>query len=461
MVRTLRWSVEDFASFRQSVTLDILKPDVDTTASISLVVEGDGRPVYHLAVVDALSRPQSPDKSTAALLIPQGREHEYTFGHPKGRKFLVKDTGFARLIFVSTVRGQSYPSFDIVKEEVGRRVLDLQPAGYQMQKLPILSVASNIGERKVLFDDEKEGFLVEDVQMEEQIEKGKIYWERRLIFHSNLNLIQSEMRVVSKQEENDEKELLYGFLPCGYQKGIVAALSFLDEGDEIKATLIGLGGGVLATFLTRYVENVKLDIVELDSKVASAAKKFFGFEESESTKLHIGDGFEYVLSSASHENHKQDVLIVDVNSNDSSQALSCPPECFVSEEFLTASKDLLAEGGLFVLNLCTRSSEVRDSIQNRLESVFGKLIYEVKIPNDVNRIFIAVVSFNPKSFPLNDKELLAANLPVINKAGIDPELLSELELLLKTMNMLELLTKAEKEKLRKKAQKKKGKSRKR
>lgn len=52
-----------------------------------------------------------------------------------------------------------------------------------------------------------------------------------------------------------------------------------------------------------------------------------------------------------------------------SSGLTCPAADFVEESFLLAAKNSLSEEGLFVINLVTRSSTVKDAVYSSLKKV--------------------------------------------------------------------------------------------
>lgn len=52
-----------------------------------------------------------------------------------------------------------------------------------------------------------------------------------------------------------------------------------------------------------------------------------------------------------------------------SSGLSCPHANFVEDSFLLAVKKFLDEGGLFIINLVSRSSAVREMVVSRLKAV--------------------------------------------------------------------------------------------
>lgn len=136
--------------------------------------------------------------------------------------------------------------------------------------------------------------------------------------------------------------------------------------------------------------------------------------------MHLGDGIKFIddiavansgattqqLMSTGNENNAVKILIVDVDSSDvryllstfrwlpstliclfyyktisyrpilissswllHSSGLSCPHANFVEDSFLLAVKKFLDEGGLFIINLVSRSSAVREMVVSRLKAV--------------------------------------------------------------------------------------------
>ncbi|KAK9933105.1 hypothetical protein M0R45_020314 [Rubus argutus] len=65
---------------------------------------------------------------------------------------------------------------------------------------------------------------------------------------------------------------------------------------------------------------------------------------------------------------KVDIVIVDVDSADSCSGMTYPAADFVDESFLQALKDALSEKGLFIINLVSRSRDIKDSVYFKDES---------------------------------------------------------------------------------------------
>jgi hypothetical protein len=120
-------------------------------------------------------------------------------------------------------------------------------------------------------------------------------------------------------------------------------------------------------------------------------------------------------------------------------------------------KEIILPGGLCIVNVVTRSGKIREEIRESLENVFGKLVYEIRIAEDVNRVFVAVNLPHPINYEIDNFDALFENVPEISSDGLDPDLFAEIEEMLQTVSFPELLSKAEKERLRKKAQKMKKK----
>ncbi|KAL6970987.1 hypothetical protein U1Q18_030666 [Sarracenia purpurea var. burkii] len=84
-----------------------------------------------------------------------------------------------------------------------------------------------------------------------------------------------------------------------------------------------------------------------------------------------------------------DILIVDVDSSDSSSGLTCPASDFVEESFLCTVKNSLSEQGLFVINLVSRSSSIREMVVSSMNMVFGNL-FHLQLEEDVNEVLFAL-----------------------------------------------------------------------
>jgi hypothetical protein len=118
--------------------------------------------------------------------------------------------------------------------------------------------------------------------------------------------------------------ICYNHLPCEYQHGMLALLALWGAGSSSAASasasaaaasapapaaasdaavpghmlLVGLGGGSLASFLSRALPRLELDVVELEPHVLTYAGRYFGFETHGRIRCHVADGMVFVKQLA-------------------------------------------------------------------------------------------------------------------------------------------------------------------
>ncbi|GAB2295689.1 hypothetical protein Dimus_029843 [Dionaea muscipula] len=242
-------------------------------------------------------------------------------------------------------------------------------------------------------------------------------------------------------ELSSNLEVNHIFLASSYHTGIVAGIAFISSylqsmilsQQTVKAVVIGLGAGLLPMFLRKFIPLFVVEVVELDPEVLNLARDYFGFSEDKNLKVHLADGVEFVKkiaesaaaevsvtcieeepiidlgtsANASHVSSEADgkmrrdldLIIIDVDSSDSSSGLSCPAAGFVENSFLSTVSHALSQKGLFVINLVSRSPSVRSAVVSRMKMVFSQL-YSLQLEEDVNEVVFAL-----KSSPCNkDKE---------------------------------------------------------
>ncbi|XP_009630390.1 uncharacterized protein [Nicotiana tomentosiformis] len=240
------------------------------------------------------------------------------------------------------------------------------------------------------------------------------------------NQKRSGSNISSSDGLNDNLKVDHSYLASSYHTGIISGFmlisSHLDSlastGGMVRSLVIGLGAGLLPMFLYKHLMFAEIKVLELDPVVLNLARDYFDFRDDERLKVHITDGLKYVKDLACavticDENNlseakvpssngssilsraplksaeKIDMLIVDVDSSDSSSGLSCPAADFVEETFLMAAKGSLSDQGLFVINLVSRSQAIKDSIYSKLKSVFPH-VFHLQLEEDVNDVIFAL-----------------------------------------------------------------------
>ncbi|KAI3794952.1 hypothetical protein L1987_37593 [Smallanthus sonchifolius] len=251
----------------------------------------------------------------------------------------------------------------------------------------------------------------------------------------------SQLSVV---DANNDLSVDHGYLASSYHSGIISGFmlisSYLEKmassGRTVRAVVIGLGAGLLPMFLHGSIPFLQVEAVELDPVVVDIARDYFGFRDDERLKVHVTDGIKFVgdVSTKSHSSNgsrreleavgecidRVDILIVDVDSPDSSSGMTCPAADFVEESFLKTVKNSLSEEGLFVINLVSRSPAIKEMVTSRMKGVFSKL-FSLQLEEDVNEVIFALNSegHEPPEPYSELQKLLKVKHPEMNKSIID------------------------------------------
>ncbi|XP_021745567.1 methyltransferase-like protein 13 [Chenopodium quinoa] len=241
------------------------------------------------------------------------------------------------------------------------------------------------------------------------------------------NLKEKEKTKKSQQSKIDELNnnvvVDHTFVASSYHTGIVAGFtlilpyleSMVCSKKKVETVVIGLGAGLLPMLLHNCIDFLQIEAVELDPVMLSLAKEYFGFCEDDRLKVHLADGIQFLqnftisslqerddiqdsISGSSvasnlrrHPVQKFDIIIVDVDSSDSSSGLSCPAADFAEDSFFATVKDVLSEQGLFIINLVSRSPSIKEVVVSRMRAVFSHL-YCLQLEGDVNEVVFAANS---------------------------------------------------------------------
>lgn len=245
--------------------------------------------------------------------------------------------------------------------------------------------------------------LIENVVVETNSTKE---FRRRLRFKRMPNLVQTQMRILPKNELNsrelDNLEFVIdnNVLVHPYLSPMVGGLSVIAPhlesrikgGIRPKALCLGIGGGALLGFLSSQL-NFDVTGVENDEVVLQVAKKYFGLESNELIHLIVGDGIELVEKVAKNitADCKFDMIMVDLDSSDATLGVSAPPSEFVTKSVLLAAREVLCELGVLIINVIPSSKLFFKRLISEFDEVFEEL-YEIDVGNGENFVLIATLS---------------------------------------------------------------------
>jgi spermidine synthase len=123
-----------------------------------------------------------------------------------------------------------------------------------------------------------------------------------------------------------------------YSRLMTVALAYAANAKKI--LMIGLGAGVISTYLGRAMPDATITAVELDPGVIGAAKKYFGLRESDRMRYVGSDGRVYLT----RHKERYDVIIVDAFYG------SYIPFHLLTKEFYDLLKQRLAPQGAITFN---------------------------------------------------------------------------------------------------------------
>ncbi|KAL8045200.1 hypothetical protein ABFX02_08G097400 [Erythranthe guttata] len=251
---------------------------------------------------------------------------------------------------------------------------------------------------------------VEDVRynQSQDITFRRLYFERaESLMHSEAPLSTEAFRQKKGKPKKIDSHASSGvkvehkILTTGFHKGVIAGLLLFSThskrttkaGGLVKTVIIGLGPGILPMFMRNRLPSLKIEVVELDPAVLNVARNYFGFTEDERLKVHITDAIKFVRERANSEadGSKVDLLIIDVDSSDSSSGLISPEADFVEESFLLTVKDSLSDKGLFIFKLIPKHyfTSMRAPVYSKLKRVFSNL-YHMYVDDGFVEIIFAV-----------------------------------------------------------------------
>jgi spermidine synthase len=128
-------------------------------------------------------------------------------------------------------------------------------------------------------------------------------------------------------------------IPANYLRLMTTALAYAPQVDQV--LLVGVGGGVLTSYLGRFLPEARMDSVEIDPGVIDAAKTWFSVRETERMRVIGSDGRVFLNRSR----NLYDVALIDAYIGGS------VPFHLMTKEFYTLLKQRLAPGGAAVFNI--------------------------------------------------------------------------------------------------------------
>ena len=147
-----------------------------------------------------------------------------------------------------------------------------------------------------------------------------------------------------------------------------------------KILMIGLGGGVLASAVSRVLPEAEIDVVELDPAIVRVAKEYFHFQTSAKLRVTVSDGRVFV-KRALERGEKYDLVLLDAFGE---ERIPCH---LMTTQFLAELKGVVTADGVVAAHTF-RIEESYDSESATYEAVYGTFFNLIKFWNN-SRVILA------------------------------------------------------------------------
>jgi len=167
-------------------------------------------------------------------------------------------------------------------------------------------------------------------------------------------------------------------LPLRYTRVMPVALAAVGKPKRI--LIVGLGGGSIPNFLHKHYPDTHIDVVDIDPLVVEVAKKYFGFRQDKTLRVHVADGRAFIEKCKK----PYDIIFLDAYGADDI------PYALATREFLQAVRKAVTPKGVVATNLMDRSSNrLYDSMIRTYIDVFDE-VHVVDVRNSGNVILLAL-----------------------------------------------------------------------
>lgn len=386
----------------------VLPLKLNQIVNIPCAIPASPIPKYFFKIVDSSSPVKLKQKTMAVFIIPIGQESSWTFSTESGLQELLLQIDTSRVVYVILNHGFVFKQLLDIQEELKQVVLALMPPVCNTSKI-LFMTNGDIGERSLVYSDSR--VIVEDV-------KEGDYFLRQMIFLSNVNQVQSEVRLdLNKNDEANEVEegsILHGpflqnyqVLTFEYQRAMLVALGFYPEvslNKHIKILVLGAGACILPAFIVKHFENSEVTAVDIDPQVVELGTMFFGVKQHPRLTINIQNALNI---SSSYAAEQFDYIFLDIcigNIN-----IPTPPPEFTSPDYQIQLHSLLTPQGIVITNIIGSEFQC-EKIINEAREVFQNL-YKCRCKEDTNQILFCL-----KNQEIIDWKLVVKGLEVIENS---------------------------------------------
>jgi len=214
--------------------------------------------------------------------------------------------------------------------------------------------------------------------------RGEVLFEGKSEFNSSIMVVEDAEGLRTLIFDNNDVEQSTvklgdpNRLELRYTRVMPVALAAVKKPKRI--LIVGLGGGSIPNFLHMHYPDTHIDVVDIDPVVVEVAKKYFGFREDKTLRVHVADGRAFI------EKCKRQYNIIFLDAYGAEDI----PYPLATREFLQVVRKAVTPKGVVVTNLMDRfSNRLYDSMVRTYIDVFDE-VHVVDIRNSGNVIVLAL-----------------------------------------------------------------------
>jgi len=162
------------------------------------------------------------------------------------------------------------------------------------------------------------------------------------------------------------------------------------------ALMLGLGGGSAQRLFQHHAPAVKIDTVEIDSRVVRVARDFFNVQPSDTLRIHIADGRVFLRRSEK----RYDAIFADAYV---SGRYGCSlPQHLATKEFFKLANDHLTTNGVMVYNVVGTlrgvQADIVGAVYRTMKTVFPQ-VYLFPARESQNVVLVATKAKHKVNLP--------------------------------------------------------------
>jgi len=335
------------------------------------------------------------------FVVPIDRRKDYLFHTKEGRIQPMERVDSDRICLIQLCSDEHYGTNAELREELQVFAYYLRPKNCHDETVQVLTVQENYEERHTIAEgisDMNGPWEVQQIRM-----NGTAH--RRFIFLNSASIIQSEVSITDNFDEPAATVLDLERLSCEHHKMMLGAISMLEQFDirrkidemDVKFCVLGLGGGLLATYLHDTFPRCFVTALELDQEIANIAAEYFQCPvQSKRMNCIVADAMTFMEDHVKLQKCSKlpenvaapilyDVMFVDLAGGFTTYDVVCPPAMFATREAFQLMKSCISPKGVLAVNLVSRNEEAKKRVRNCFSEVF-KCVGCFTSKEDVNEV---------------------------------------------------------------------------